>query len=111
MPKLYDDFYCLKQKIYCFRTKNVNRNKKVCRKKICNVIMHSEDTKKLVFNQYQKSDKAPFNIYADLECITENYPENSSRTKVSGYFPSGFSISTISSFKSTESKHDVCHSS
>ena len=31
--------------------------------------MTSEDTKISVFNQYQKSDKAPFMIYADLECI------------------------------------------
>ena len=29
--------------------------------------MPSEDTKILEFNQYQKSDKAPFIIYADLE--------------------------------------------
>ena len=33
--------------------------------------MLSEDTKILEFNQYQKSDKAPFIIYADLECIIE----------------------------------------
>ena len=33
--------------------------------------MLSEDTKILKFNQYQKSDKAPFIIYADLECIIE----------------------------------------
>ena len=31
--------------------------------------MTSEDTKISEFNQYQKSDKAPFMIYADLECI------------------------------------------
>ena len=30
--------------------------------------MASEDTKILQFNQYQKSGKAPFIIYADLEC-------------------------------------------
>ena len=36
-----------------------------------NIIMPSEDTKILEFNQYQKSDKAPFIIYADLECIIE----------------------------------------
>ena len=29
--------------------------------------MPSEDTKILEFNQFQKSDKAPFVIYADLE--------------------------------------------
>ena len=31
--------------------------------------MSSEDTKILEFNQNQKSDKALFIIYADLECI------------------------------------------
>ena len=58
-------------------------------------------------------DKAQFIICADLECITEkideckNNPENSSTTKVSEYIPSGFSISTISPFRSIENKHDV----
>ena len=33
--------------------------------------MPSEDTKVLEFNQYQKSDKAPVIIYADLECMIE----------------------------------------
>ena len=33
--------------------------------------MPSEDTKILEFNQYQKSDKVPFIIYAYLECIIE----------------------------------------
>ena len=33
----------------------------------CNVKLPSEDTKILEFNQYQKSDKTPFNVYADLE--------------------------------------------
>ena len=51
--------------------------------------MPSEDTKILGFNQYKKSYKETFVIYADLECITEktdgckNNPENSSTTKVS----------------------------
>ena len=75
--------------------------------------MPSEDTKILLFNQYQKSGKAPFINYADLECIKEkidgckNDPENSSATKVSEHIPSGFSLSTISLFKSLENKHDV----
>ena len=70
--------------------------------------------KLLEFNQYQKSEKAPFIIYADLECIIEktdgckNNPENSSTTKVSEHIPSAFSISTKSSFNSIENKHDVC---
>ena len=75
--------------------------------------MPFEDTKILEFNQNQKSDKAPFIIYADLECIIEkidrckNNPENSPTTKVSKHVPSGFSVSTISLFRSIENKHDV----
>ena len=75
--------------------------------------MPSEDTNILEFSQYQKSDKAPFAIYADLECLIEkidgckNNPENSSTTKVSEHSPSGFSMSTISSFRSKENKHDL----
>ena len=58
--------------------------------------MPFEDAKILKFNPYQQSDKAPFIIYADLECIIENNdgcknnPENSSTKKVSEHIPSGF---------------------
>ena len=31
--------------------------------------MPSEDTKKLEFNQYQRGDKTPSIIYADLKCL------------------------------------------
>ena len=68
--------------------------------------MPSGDTKILQFNQYKKSDKAPFNIYADLECIIgnidggQNNPENSSTMRVIEHISSGFSITTISSFRS-----------
>ena len=60
----------------------------------CNIVVPSEDTKKL--NQYQKSNKAPFIIYADLEFLTEkidgykNNSENSSTTKASEHIPLGF---------------------
>ena len=33
--------------------------------------MPSEDIRILEFNQYQKSDKALFIIYADLACVIE----------------------------------------
>ena len=75
--------------------------------------MPSEDSKILQFNEYQKTDKGPFIIDADLKCIIEkidgckNNPENSSATKVSKHIPSGFSVPTISSFRSIEKKHDV----
>ena len=73
--------------------------------------MPYEDTEILKFNQWRKFDKEPFIVYADLKCITEkidlckNNPESSSITKV--HLPSGFSVSTISSFWSTENKHDI----
>ena len=35
--------------------------------------MPSEDNKILELNQYQKSDKALFIIYADLECLMEKF--------------------------------------
>ena len=76
--------------------------------------MSPEDNETLEFNQCQKSDKPPFIIYADLECIIEktdrckNNPENLSKTKVREHIPSGFSMSTTSSFTSIENNHDVC---
>ena len=82
-------------------------------KNFCNIIIPFEDTKILEFNQYKQSDKAPFIIYADIECIIEkidgckNNPENSSTTKVSEHIPSGFSMSTISLLRSIENKHNV----
>ena len=36
-----------------------------------------------------------------------NNPENSLTTKVSEYIPSGFSMSTMSEFKTIENRHDV----
>ena len=58
--------------------------------------MPYEEIKISEFNKYQKSDKALFIIYADLECIIEkidgckNNPKNSSTTKVSKHIPLGF---------------------
>ena len=98
-----------------FRTKSqLNSHKGVGENKdFCSVKMPFEDTKISEFNQYQKSDKASFIIYAHLKCIIEkinrckNNPENSSTTKISEHIPSGFSISAISSTKSIENKHDI----
>ena len=56
--------------------------------------MPFENTEILEFNQYQKPDKAPFIIYADLECIIEKIDgcksnhENPSKTKVSEHIAS-----------------------
>ena len=75
--------------------------------------MSSEDTAILEFNQYQKSAKARFIIYADLDCKIKkidgckNNLKNLSTRKVSKHTPSGFSMSTISSLKNIENKHDL----
>ena len=102
--------------LHSFKTKNkLDLHKTVCENRdFSNVIILSEDTRIFEFNQYQKSDKAPFIIYADLECITKkidvckNNAENSSTTKVCKHIPSSFLMSTISLFRSIENKHDVC---
>ena len=92
--KHHADFYYLNC-LYFFATElqKLELYKKVCENKdFCNIIIPLEDTKILEFNQYQKSDKAPFIIYADLECIIlmekidgeidgfKNNPESSSTT-------------------------------
>ena len=68
----HSDFFCL----ICFHSlaseNKCESHKKVFRNKgFCNIIMPSETTKILQFIQYQKSDVAPFIIYADLECLIE----------------------------------------
>ena len=76
--------------------------------------MPSKGTKILEYNLYQKSDKIPFMIYADLECKIEKIdghktnPENSSTTKESEHVASDFLMSTILPFRKKENKHHVC---
>ena len=71
------------------------------------------DTKISEFTQYQKSDKAPFIIYVDLECLIEkidrykNNPDNPSTTKLVDQITASFLAFTLSLFKSIENKHDV----
>ena len=72
-----------------------------------------EDTRILEFNQYEKPDKVPSFIYANLECIIEKIdgykkdPENSSTTNVNEHTPAGFSMYAISLLRSIEDKHDI----
>ena len=89
------------------RKKQLELHKKVYENKdFCIVIMLFEDTTILEFNQYEKSDKAAFVNYADLECIIEKTggcktnPENSFTTKASKQEASGFWTSIICLFRS-----------
>ena len=78
----------------------------------CNVVMPTEDTKIVQFNQKQKSDKAPFVICADLECLIENIDgsknnhENTSTTKVDKHIPSGFSLKISMMYKQRQRLHE-----
>ena len=98
---------------FCNENKLESHKKVFENKDFCNIIVSFEDTKILEFIQYQKSDKAPFIVYADLDCIIEkidgckNNPENSFTTKLSEHITSGVSMSIISSFISIENKHDM----
>ena len=63
--------------------------------------MPSEKDNILEFNQFMKSDKMPFIIYADIESLIRkidgwaNNPENFSTTKIGEHIPCGYSMSTI----------------
>ena len=112
--KYYGDFYCFNC-LHSLRTKNkLESHEKLCENKyFCNVVMPSEDSKILELSQYHKSNKTLFTIYAYLESLKEkidgckNNSDKSFTTKVGKYIPSGFSMSTILSFKDLEKKHDV----
>ena len=71
--KHHGDVYCLNCP-HSFAAENKLEYHKKGRenKDFCNIIMTSEDTKILEFKQYQKSDKAPFIIYADFKRLIEN---------------------------------------
>ena len=107
------DFYCLN----CFRsysTKHkLKKHKNVCKNhNYCYVEMPEEQNEIVKYNHGEKSMRAPFVIYADLECLLEkmstcyNDPEKSSTTKVNKLTPSGYSLFTHCSFDTTKNKLD-----
>ena len=66
------DFYRLNC-LNSFRTKNnlmkESHEKAGKVKDFCKIVLPSEKNKRLKFNQYTKSDKILYIIYADLECL------------------------------------------
>ena len=74
--------------------------------------MPEEDNKILKYNHSEKSMKAPFTIYDDLESLLEkmstchNNPEKSSTTKINKHTPFVYSFFTHCSFDTTEKKLD-----
>ena len=74
--------------------------------------MPEEDNNILKYNHGEKSMRAPFVIYADLECLLEkistchNDPKKSSTTKINKHTPSGYSLFTHVLFDTTKNKLD-----
>ena len=70
--------------------------------------MPDEGNKILKYNYGEKSLKAPFMIYADLECLLEkrrscqDYFEKSYIEKKNKHTPSGYSLFTNCSFDATK---------
>ena len=96
------DFYCLNCFRACTTENKLKAHKKVCENHdYCCIEMANEDNKILKYNQREKSIKAPFIIYADLECLLEkkntcyDSPEKSSTTKINKHTPSGYSFIRI----------------
>ena len=105
------DFYCLN----CFHSYNT-KNKLESHKKIgenhdyCHAEMPTKDNNIIKYNHVEKSMKASFIIYADLECLLEktssciNNRNESSTTKINKHTPSGYSIFTSCSFDESKNK-------
>ena len=96
--------------LHLFRTKNKleSHNKVYENKDIGGVAMHSEGTKVLEINQYQKCDKASYITHADLESLTKkmdgckNNSEKPFITKVGEHIPCGYLISMIWTYDGSE---------
>ena len=74
--------------------------------------MPEADNKIFKYNHGEKSMRAPFVIYSDLQCLLEKMstyhinPEKSSTTKINKHTPSGYSLFTCRSFDTTKNKVD-----
>ena len=94
-----------------FRTENkLTSFEKVCKNKdFYGMVMPSEINNMLELNQYMKSDKMPYIIYADIESLIEKVDgrKNSSITKTGEHIPCGCSMSTIWAFNNIENKHTL----
>ena len=64
------DFYCLSC-LHSFRIENkFKSHEKVCKSKdLCGIVMLLEKGNTLEFNQYMKSDKMPYIIYANIKSL------------------------------------------
>ena len=100
---------------HSFITENkLKSHRKTCEyKNFCGIAMSSQKDNILKFNQYMKSNKMPYIIYADLESWIKkivkraNNPEKSLPTKTGKLFPWRYSISSIWAFDNIENRHSL----
>ena len=107
-------FYCLNCLHFFRRENKVKSHVKICKyKDLCEIVMASGKDNILEFNQYMKSEKMPYIIYADIESLIKkkdgcaNNPGNSSTTKIGEHIPCGYSRSTEWAFDNIENKHNL----
>ena len=108
-----EDFYYLGF-LYSFRTdKALKKHERLCdNNDYCHVEMPTVDNNKLKYNDGEKSLKASFTIYADLECLLIKQQScqnntNESYTEIGAmHVPSCYALRLISSFNSKENKHN-----
>ena len=91
----------------------LKEHEKICNKNdSCRLIMPELDEKILKYNHGEKSLKAPYVIYLDLECLLvkmlscQNNPNNSYTERKAMHEPSGWTIFTNCSFDKAKSKLD-----
>ena len=112
-PKRKGDFCCLN----CFNSNSTNeklkKHRNVCKNHdYCYVEMPEKDNKISTYNHREKSMKAPFIIYADIDSLLgkmstcHNNPEKSSTTKINKHTASGYSLFTHCSFDKTKNRLD-----
>ena len=107
------DSYCLNY-FHSYRTENdLTKHEKACNDHdYCYAEIPNEYNKILKYDHGEKSLKALFMIYADLECLLEkmhscqNNPEKSYTEIKTKHTPSGYSIFTNCSFNPTKNKLD-----
>ena len=105
------DFYCLNC-LHSIRKENKPKShEKVCKHKdFYGIEISSENYKILEFNQYMKSDKVAYIIYADMKYLIKKIdgfainPENFSTTKIGQHIPCGYLMSAIWAFDHIENE-------
>ena len=106
-----------KKDLNCFNSnitkEKLKKDRNMCENRDhCYVEMTEKDNKILKYNHGEKSMKAPFAIYADIESLLEklstchNNPEKSSTTKINKHTTSGYLLFTHCSFDKTKNRLD-----